>query len=115
LRGGYCRQEKLVEVVVTSFNFERRVGGPVESAVSPMKLSIEDHRSRRQFVRFRRFEGPVKGFWRCFGTETVRMCRCATRVDPRALMPPRGMKLASLSRAFLPSSVRLMCLGRGPV
>ena len=36
---------------MTSFNLERRVGGPVESAVSPMKLSIEDHRSRRQFVR----------------------------------------------------------------
>ncbi|KAH0869240.1 LOW QUALITY PROTEIN: hypothetical protein HID58_076262 [Brassica napus] len=28
----YCRKEKLVEVVVTNFNLERRVGGPDESA-----------------------------------------------------------------------------------
>ena len=44
---GCCSCRRKVEVVVSGFNPERRVGGSDESAVCPMTLSVEDHRRRR--------------------------------------------------------------------
>ena len=55
-----------------------------------MKTVVESGKGRRMQIRL--------GFWRRFEAELIRLRRCATRVDPRAQMLPRGMHPASLMR-----------------
>ncbi|KAH0938615.1 LOW QUALITY PROTEIN: hypothetical protein HID58_006076 [Brassica napus] len=88
------------------------VGGPDESAVFPMTLSVEDHREGRCFVagyEIRRNE--ARWLRRRLEAETVRLRRCATRVDLMAQMPPRVQQPASSTRLIQPTSFGLVWFG----
>ncbi|KAH0938206.1 LOW QUALITY PROTEIN: hypothetical protein HID58_005667, partial [Brassica napus] len=89
-----------------------RVGGPDESAVCPMTLSVEDHREGRCFVagyEIRRNE--ARWLRRRLEAETVRLRRCATRVDSMAQMLPRFQQPVSSTRLIQPTSVGLDWFG----